>query len=246
MEKNLSWLMEKFIAHRGFFDDANPENSLGAFTRAIEHNYAIEMEVKLISDGTVVVFNDNELSRMTGQDGYLANLNTPDLPNYKLKGTEYSIPTLTEALALIDGKVPVILNIKKGAYYSGAIESKLVEILKDYKGNFAVMSLNPLTIEWFRKNAPNIARGLMSTKWTREQPERPDTALVRFVTAHNLLRKRAKPDFLAYNITQLPNQQTKKFKKIPIIGWVVNSQEQYLEKVKYVDNIIFENFQPKI
>ena len=246
MEKNINWLIENFVAHRGFFDDANPENSLGAFSRAIENGYCIELDVKLLADDTIAVFHDVELSRMTNQDGYITKLTKNELTNYKLNDTEYTIPTLREVLDLVDGKVPLLLDIKNDATHTGAIEAKILEELKDYSGNVAIMSFNPLTLEWFSKNAPEIPRGLLSTKWTRELPDRPDTFLKRLVTSRNLLRKRANPDFLAYNIKQLPNRQSKKFKNIPVLGWVVTSQEEYLEKIKYVDNIIFEGFQPKI
>ncbi len=246
MEKNLNWLMERFIAHKGFHNEEFPENSLGAFSNAIENNYAIELDIRLLKDGELAVFHDNELSRMTGEDGYITCLTREELVNYKLKNTEYTIPTLGEALELIAGQVPVLIDIKTNAYHAGAMEHKVLELMKEYKGDFAIISFNPITLEYFRKNAPDMARGLLSTKWTKELPDRPDTWLARFVTSKNILRKRAEPDFLAYNIDQLPNHQTKKFKKIPLLGWCVTSQEDYLEKVKYVDNIIFEGFKPKI
>ena len=57
-----TWLVETPIAHRGFHDKNNPENSLAAFARAIEKGYAIELDVQMLSDGTVVVFHDECLS----------------------------------------------------------------------------------------------------------------------------------------------------------------------------------------
>lgn len=246
MEKNLDWLFEKFIAHKGFWDETTPENSLGAFARAIEHNYSIELDVRMIEDGTLVVFHDKELSRMTGEDGYISKLTSADLSNYRLQNTEYLIPTLAQTLEFVGGKVPVIIDLKSDATHVGAIESKIADLLSDYSGDVAVMSFNPLSLEWFAKHAPNITRGLLSTRWTKDLHDRPDTFLKRFATANNLLSKRANPDFLAYNIKQLPSIKTHKFKKIPLIGWTVGSQEEYLDKVKYVDNIIFEGFEPKI
>ena len=68
MEIFKSWLVERFIAHRGLHDEANPENSLGAFQNAINNDHPIELDVHLISDGTVVVFHDSTLSRLTGKD----------------------------------------------------------------------------------------------------------------------------------------------------------------------------------
>ena len=89
-----TWLVEKYIAHRGLHNANAAENSLSAFKNAIEKDYAIELDVHQISDGTLVVFHDNTLSRMTGKDGYLQSLTKKDLKNYKLGGTEDCIPTL--------------------------------------------------------------------------------------------------------------------------------------------------------
>ena len=69
-----TWLVEKYIAHRGLHDNNSAENSLSAFKNAIEKDYAIELDVHQISDGTLVVFHDETLSRMTGKDGYLQSL----------------------------------------------------------------------------------------------------------------------------------------------------------------------------
>lgn len=246
MEKNLEWLLNKSIAHKGLWGDGIPENSLGAFSRAIQNDYAIELDVRMLEDDTIVVFHDKELSRMTQRDGYISKLTSADLPNITLLDTDYTIPTLQQALELIAGKVPVLIDLKSEATHVGALESRVAEALEGYIGNVAVMSFNPLSLEWFFKNKPSITRGLLSTRWTKSLPDRPETFLKRFVTANNLLSKRAHPDFLAYNIQQLPSVKTIKFKKIPLLGWVIRSQQEYLDKVKYVDNIIFEGFEPQI
>lgn len=93
-----TWLVETPIAHRGLHDKNIPENSLGAFAKAIEKGFAIELDVQLLADNTVVVFHDDSLARMTGNDGYIKYLNKEDLKALKLKGTKESIPTLKEVL----------------------------------------------------------------------------------------------------------------------------------------------------
>ena len=246
MDRNIDWLFEKFIAHKGFHTDTIPQNSLPAFENAIKTGYAIEFDVRLLADNNVAVFHDSNLGKMTGQDGYISNLKVEDLPKYKLLNTNETIPTLKQALDLINGRTPIFIDIKTEAVQVGAIENAIWELLKDYKGQVAVMSFNPLTLEWFKKNVPELTRGLLSTKWDKSLPERPSSFFKRLVTSHNLLRKRADADFVAFNVDFLPSHQARKFKKMPIIGWLVKSQEQYLEKIKLVDNIIFEDFKPKI
>lgn len=249
MEIYKSWLVEKFIAHRGFFDNEKgiPENSLIAFEKAIEKSYAIELDVHVLQDGTVAVFHDSQLSRMTGKDGYLKNLNKDDLPNYKLLNTEYSIPTLEQVLDFVKGQTPILIEIKTENVKVGADESKIYEVLKNYKGEYAIQSFNPFTIEWFKTNAPEVVRGLLSAKFGKNMRDRPKSWIKRFALRNMMFNKRAQPQFIAYNVLDLPSLKLKgKCKELPLLGWTVKSQSQYMEIVKYVDNIIFQDFEPNI
>ena len=105
-----SWLVEQPIAHRGLHDKDTPENSLSAFSKAIEAGYPIELDVRLIADGTVVVFHDNSLSRLTENDGYIKFLNKEDLKYLTLKDSEEKIPTFEEVLNLVNGQVPLLIG----------------------------------------------------------------------------------------------------------------------------------------
>lgn len=249
MEIFKSWLVEKFIAHRGFFNNEDiPENSLPAFEKAIEKGYAIELDVHVISDGTVVVFHDSKLGRMTGQDGYLKNLKADDLKNYKLAGTEYTIPTFQEVLDFVNGRTPILVEIKSENVKVGADEAKIYEVLKNYSDEYAVQSFNPFSIEWFKNNAPEVIRGLLSAKFAKNMTDRPKSWIKRLALRKMWFNKRAQPQFIAYNVLDLPSRFVKahKCKGLPILGWTVKSQTQYLEIVKYVDNIIFQDFEPSI
>ena len=93
-----SWLVETPIAHRGLHDKTSPENSIPAFEKAIENGYAVELDVQLLSDGTVIVFHDSSLSRLTNNDGYVKFLTKSDLEMLTLAGTKERIPTNEEVL----------------------------------------------------------------------------------------------------------------------------------------------------
>lgn len=236
-----SWLIEKYIAHRGLHDEESPENSLSAFEKAIEKGYVIELDVQQIADGNVVVFHDTSLSRMTGQDGYLKNLILEDLSACYLEGTKETIPTLQQVLDLVDGRTPIIIEIKNSLKV-GKLESATLEILKNYKGQFAIMSFNPYVLSWFKENAPEILRGQLSAYFKKDK-----LSLVKKVVLKKmLLNKVAQPNFIAYEAEHLPNRYVRKFNNLPLLAWTVRSQEEYMRVVKYCDNIIFENFEPKI
>ena len=246
-----SWIVEQPIAHRGFFNYTDaPENTLAAFERAIEHNYAIELDVQIIADGTPVVFHDNELSRLTGKDGYVQNLKKEDLSKYFINSSKQTIPTLEEVLKTVNGRTPILLEIKNGSFKPQEDCVKINDAIKDYKGEIAIQSFNPYALEWFANNAPKYSRGLLSSMWRKKnrdvEPDIPSSALVRFATRRMLLFKKAKPDFINYEIRDLPNRFVRKHKNIPLLAWVAYNQAEYTECMKKADNIIFQDFEPKM
>lgn len=237
-----TWLVEYPIAHRGLHTDEMPENSLGAFQNAIDNGYPIELDVHLTCDGTVVVFHDDSLARVTNKDGYVKNLTKDTLKDYSIFGTKYTIPTLNEVLELVSGQVPLLIEIKNTGKV-GELESAVFKILKDYTGEYAIQSFNPYVLEWFKKNAPQIARGQLAGYFKGEKL----SFIKKFALKRMLLNKKIScPDFISYDARNVPNRFVKKYKKLPLLVWCVRSQDEYLKKVKYCDNIIFENFEPKI
>ena len=242
-----TWLVETPIAHRGLHGKNVPENSLAAFSKAIEKGYAIEFDVHLLADGTIAVFHDSSLARMTGNDGYLKYLNEEDLKALHLAGTKETIPTFDEVLELIDGKVPILIEIKN-QYKVGKLEQAIINRLKTYKGKFAVQSFNPYSLAYFKKHSPNIIRGQLSGTFKGEGFEDLKMSkIVRYVLKHMMLNKSvSEPHFIAYQNTALPNRIVKKYKNLPLLAWVVESKKEYLRVVKYCDNIIFQGFEPEI
>lgn len=242
MEIFKSWLVERCIAHRGLHTETLPENSIGAFENAIKNGYPIELDVHIISDGTIVVFHDETLSRITNKDGYVKNLTKNELKDYYLNNTKYTIPTFDEVLEVVKGQVPILIEIKNTGKV-GDFESRLVKTLNSYNGEYAIQSFNPFVLEWFKKNAPNILRGQLSSFFKGEK-----LAFVKKFALKRLFfnKKIACPNFISYDAKNLPNRFVKKYKNLPLLAWTVRSQDEYLKIVKYCDNVIFENFEPKI
>ena len=101
----------KIIAHRGF-SDGYPENTLLAFKKAIKSGAdGIETDLRLSLDGEIILFHDNDLSRLTTNDSKVEELTVTDLKKFDL-GKGESIPILDELIALAQGKVTLILEIK--------------------------------------------------------------------------------------------------------------------------------------
>lgn len=239
MELIQSRLFTTPIAHRGLHDDVIPENSLLAYQAAIDKTYPIELDVRLIDDGTIIVFHDDTLGRMTDHDGYAAGLRANDLPQFRLKKTEQTIPTLEQVLTLVNGRVPLLIEIKPTPKI-GDLESKTIELLKGYTGEFAVQSFDPYSLEYFKKHAPDIIRGQLSAVFAKQS----GLSLKKRIALSRLkVTKISDPHFIAFNACNLPNKQVEK-KGLPTLAWTVRSNAEY-EKVKnFCDNIIFEGFSP--
>ncbi len=237
-----SWLVETPIAHRGLHDKDHPENSISAFGRAIDEGYPIELDVQLLADGTVVVFHDDCLSRLTDNDGYIKFLNKSDLDILTLKNSKEKIPTFDEVLTFVNGKVPLLIEIKNQGKV-GELEKKVIDYLKDYKGEYAVQSFNPYVLEYFAKHAPEIIRGQLAGFFRGEKL----SFIKKYALKRMMLNKKiSKPNFISYEAKRVPNRFVRRYKKLPLLVWTITSQSEYLKVVKYCDNVIFEGFEPKI
>lgn len=237
-----TWLVETPIAHRGLHDKKAPENSLAAFQNAIDKGYNIELDVQILSDGTVVVFHDEALSRMTGNDGYLKFLTKEDLKMLTLKDSKETIPTLEEVLDFVAGRTPIIIEVKNKSKV-GELEQKVIDILKDYKGEYAIASFNPFVLTYFKEHAPKILRGQLSGSLKGEK-----LGFIKKLALKSmwLTKKSNLANFIMYEAKALPSVHLHKFRKLPLLAWTVKSQQEYLRVVKYSDNVIFEGFEPKI
>ena len=241
--------MENFksvrYAHRGLHNDKVPENSMGAFKLAVDAGYGIELDVRLSSDGELMVFHDDTLDRMTSECGRVDARTADELKKIKLKGSEETLPTLREVLKLVDGKVPLLIEMKEEAGKYGVTE-KTVEVLKEYQGPFIVESFNPLALGRLKMLAPDVMRGFLSQKFMKDKNHRK----IQFWFLQNMLfNYTAKPDFIAYRHSDYDvcalKFIKKHYKKIPLIAWTVESVE---DDKAAIDNgfsgIIFQNYHP--
>ncbi len=239
MDLRKTVLFSRPIAHRGLHDEVAPENSMASFAKAIEKGYPIELDVRPIDDGSIVVFHDDKITRMTNRDGYVCNLTKSDLAEIKLSDSNERIPLFAEVLDFVAGRVPLLIEIKNEAKV-GALEHATLELLKDYKGEFAVQSFNPYSLEYFKKFAPQITRGQLSGFF-----EETDLARIKkFFLKRLLLNKVSSPNFISYEGKNLPNKFVTKA-NLPVLAWTAQSNADYENFKKFADNVIFENFIPE-
>lgn len=200
-QADLSAMEGCHYAHRGYHDGnvAVPENSLASFQAAIDAGYGIELDVQLSSDKVPMVFHDADLARACGVEGKIWDYTSAELQQMQLFGTEETIPTLEETLALIDGQVPILVEYKMDKVDTDVCAYSH-ELLKDYGGAYAVQSFHPFALFWYRQNAKDVPRGILAKNFLREAEENGEKAsVVDFLTTNLMLNVIAYPDFIAYD-----------------------------------------------
>ncbi len=243
--KDITWIKNRLIAHRGLHskDKKIPENSMKAFELAIKHNYGIEMDINVLKDGTVVVFHDISLDRLTGQSGNLSDLNYEQIKNLKLLDTDEHIPTLKEVLDFVNGRVPLLIELKPLGKQIYLCE-QFIKVMNQYKGVYAIHSFSPKIVYWFKKYHPEVIRGQI-TEYFKNDLKMKKT--VKFLMRSMFFNRFTKPDFVNYGIHDLPNKYCDKaYKKgMCIISYASRTQEEFDMVKSHYDNSVFELFIPR-
>ena len=242
--------MEKFkqikYAHRGLHDATKAENSISAFAAAKEMGFGIELDVRLSKDGELVVFHDDNLTRVAGIDGKVIDFTAEELSKMSLSGTSDGVPTLREVLDLIDGAVPLIIEIKMNGDEKG-ISEKLVEVSEGYKGDYVVESFNPIALKIVRRMRPDILRGILSTEYLKD--EKHKGSILYALLQHLMLNFMVRPDFIAYDKRGYKVEGLRFVRRsfgTALIAWTVKSAEEERDAISHgFDTVIFEGYIPE-
>lgn len=234
------WLRKNRIAHRGVWDEQSPENSIGAFERAIEQGHPIECDVRILKDGEIVVFHDRNTLRMTGYDLLLENCTYEELCHVHLRGTNYQIPRLRDFLHAVNGTVPILIEIKTTTKRKECIEN-LRKHLVDYHGLYALASFDPFIVRLAKNTMPHIACGQHFSDYGN------DHFFVRSMKKYGMyglwLIGMHVPDFFICKASMLPRCLivffARKFNK-PILTWNVQNENKRKKIASFITNEICE------
>ena len=230
------------FAHRGYhcIEKGIPENSIPSFRAAISHGYGIELDVHLTSDEKLVVFHDDDLSRICGRPETIESLPLKELQSCRLQNTNETIPLFTDVLSLVGGQVPLLIELKIPKSSLGICE-KTWEILKNYNGPYMVQSFNTLGIWWFRRHVPHVLRGQLSSNLTADHL--PEPWILTFVVKHLLGNVLGRPDFISYKLADLPMFEVWVLKHIlhlPVAVWTLRTPDALKKGKRHYDMQIFE------
>jgi len=236
------------VAHRGLHGEGRSENSVAAFDAAIERGYGIELDIQMSSDGEAMVFHDYELSRLTAEKGPTRQRTAAELGAMTLADGS-NIPTLRDVLKQVSGQVGVLVEIKDqdGAMGAniGPLEARVADILNEYRGPVAVMSLNPHAVYHMQRLAPDVPRGLTTCSFSAENwPQLPRGRAAELIDI---------PDFEAtgscfishhFKSLDLPSVNRIRQGGDPVLSWTIKSEEDEHEARRLADNITFEGYLP--
>lgn len=234
------------FAHRGLHGSGAAENSVEAFERACRQGFGIELDVQLSKDGEVIVFHDDTLARMTADPRRVDQVAWSELKTLSLQGGTDRIPSFGDVLSRIDGRVPLLIEIKNGSHNRMLCE-KVLHLLRGYTGFYLVESFNPLILRWLRIHAPQIIRGqLVGAKPSYIAARMgPVGAFFLSTLSLNFL---ARPDFVAYDVSathfSAPHVQRALF-HTPLASWTVRDSETFDACLERGEMPIFEGFLPR-
>lgn len=235
-----------YYAHRGLHDNRSdaPENTMAAFQKAVDGGYGIELDVQLTKDGKVVVVHDFNLKRLCMVDGDVDSFTYEELQQFPVYGSKQCIPLFSDVLKLVDGKVPLIVELKYKNRQSKICE-KAQDILNHYEGVYCVESFHPEVLRWYRNNYPAICRGQLSMNYQRDDGDKkPEYYVMRHLLTNFLTR----PDFIAYDcraMRAISKNICRSLFGCPSVAWTVKCQAQLDACRPYYDYFIFEGFVPR-
>ena len=222
-----AWLFDKPIAHRGLHGGGIVENCLTAYEAAIQKGYNIEIDVHILADDELVVYHDNTLERIFGENIEIGDLTYEQLSRYTLPFVNEKIPTFKQVLDYVNGRTGLLIEIK--TYVHTRVAELMAEALADYKGPYAIQSFSPAALSWYRKHVPQVPIGILATDvlsfalyWTNK----------------------IKPDFISYMVSNLNDRRAiaLRAKSPKLLAWTVTNPILEARARAYAENIIFEGY----
>ncbi len=241
------------LAHRGYHDRSLgiPENSRAAFVAAIDAGYGIELDVRLSADGEAMVFHDASLERLTSVHGLVSERRRSELELIGLCGSGETIPALDDVLALVAGRVPVLVEMKRPPSADvgdgGYLERAVARAVSSYDGPVAVMSFWPDAVDAFAMSAPDVPRGLTTCSFRpRDWPELQEEVLdrLRNISAYDRLGV----TFISHRVTDLHRPRVAELKSCGahVLCWTVRGKDQELEARGVAQNVTFEGYAARV
>jgi glycerophosphoryl diester phosphodiesterase len=243
------WLTARPVAHRGLHDRARGiiENMPGAARAAVDGNFGIECDIQLTADGEAMVHHDDELGRLTEGSGALLGKTAAELKAVRFKDTPERMMSLGDLCALVNGRVPLVIELKSHFDGDRKLVERMAEVLAAYSGPAVGMSFDPDQVMALRELMPERPRGIIAQRSYEEADWPEATPAQRRGMLYLRHAFRTRPHFVAYWIDELPSAApwiARNIFGLPLLTWTVRTPEQRERAARYTDQMIFEGFRP--
>ncbi|HTM78398.1 MAG TPA: glycerophosphodiester phosphodiesterase family protein [Devosia sp.] len=247
-------LFPRPIAHRGLHNRAAGiiENSAAAFEAAIAGNFAIECDLQLTSDGVPVIFHDDDLQRLTGKSGPVSAISSADLTTTQLLGSAAgNCPQrFTDFLTQIAGRTLLQIELKHQTDVAGTqlLARAAAELLKAYTGPVTVESFDPNLLTQIRQFGFTGPRGIITYDYAARDEDTHLTDEQRYTLRHLLHWHETRFDFISCDKAALELPAIKFWRALgkPVTGWTIRSKVEADAAAPYIDQIVFEGFDPEL
>jgi glycerophosphoryl diester phosphodiesterase len=243
------WLTARPVAHRGLHDRARGiiENMPGAAQAAIAGNFSIECDIQLTADGEAMVHHDDALGRLTDGSGALLGKTAAELKAVRFKDTPEQMMSLADLCALVQGRVPLVIEVKSHFDGDRKLVRRMAEVLASYSGPAAGMSFDPDQVLALREKMPALPRGIIAEREYTAADWPEATPAQRQGMEHLRHAFRTRPHFVAFWVNELPAPApwiARHIFGLPLLTWTVRTPEQRERAARYADQMIFEGFLP--
>ena len=245
-----AWLTARPVAHRGLHDPARGiiENMPAAAEAAISGNFSIECDIQLTVDGEAMVHHDDALGRLTEGSGALLDMTSSELKAVKFKDTAERMMSLGDLCALVNGRVPLLIEVKSHFDGDRKLVKRLAKVLATYAGPAVGMSFDPDQVLALRELAPGLTRGIVAERTYDEADWPKATPAQRRGMRHLRHAFHTRPHFVAYRVDDLPAPApliARHVFGLPLLTWTVRTPPQRARARRYADQMIFEGFRPE-
>jgi glycerophosphoryl diester phosphodiesterase len=243
------WLTARPVAHRGLHDAARGviENMPAAAQAAISGNFSIECDIQLTADGEAMVHHDDALGRLNEGAGALLDMTAAQLKAITFRNTSERMMSLGDLCALVNGRVPLVIEVKSHFNGDRKLVRRMAEVLASYSGPAVGMSFDPDQVLALREIMPALPRGIVAERsydaadWPEASPAQ------RRGMMHLRHAFYTRPHFVAYWVNELPAPApwiARNLFGLPLLAWTVRTPEQRVRAARDADQMIFEGFRP--
>ena len=208
--------------------------------------------MQLSADGEAMVFHDDALERLTDARGRLDAKTLAELTRLTLRGSSETLPRLSHLLETVAGRAPLVVELKSRFDGDLSLARRIAGLVAGYQGPLVLESFDPDPIAFLRAEGAalgvdHVPLGIVAQARydAREWPDLPDAR--RAELAQWLHFSRTRPDFLSFNMADLPHAVAVLFReglKLPVTVWTVRSAAQAKAAAQWADQIVFEGFTP--